>query len=356
MTQNSKSAICQHPEARAERLESIKNIVVILILILSFQGCSTFGYVAKQGAFQAELLAGREKITNALQRPGMPPEYYRKMALILDVRRFAKQYLSLYVDGIYSTINFHWHRQIFNVSAVYPFQFKAYRWKFPIIGSVPYMGYFDSADASAEARRLRSFGYDVLERRAGGYSTLGYFNDPVWPAMLHYPDFKLIELLFHELAHATLFFKGNIEFNENFATFVGRVGLLQYLRHRDGENSAQSQEALAYYDDEAIQNSWMLQLYETLDDLYKSKLSAKQKQFNKRKIIWRSIMAYRNLPFKTGYFGGQTWRDLNNARIMSFKRYNFEQDTLTESFKQSGSSWAAWFDKLRREGPGELAN
>lgn len=346
MTQNSKSARCQ--------LWWGAIFLSLSILILA-SGCSTVGYVAKQGTYQLEMLAGREKIIQVLQRPGLPPEYYRKMALIMDARRFARDHLSLTPGEVYSTVNLNWHRTLFNVSAVQPYRFIAYKWHFPIVGLVPYMGYFDLSDAIEEAKRLQGLGYDVLERRAGAYSTLGYFNDPVWPSMLRYPDFLLVELVFHELAHAKLFFKGSVEFNENFATFVGRVGLLQFLRHRYGDNNPHTQEALEYFEDEVTQNNWMRDLYEKLDDLYKSKLSAKQKKYNKGKIIWRAIKAYHQLDFETAYFGGNTWKGLNNARIMSFKRYNFEQKALAESFKQAGYNWAAWFEMLRKEGPGGLA-
>ena len=73
--------------------------------------------------------------------------------------------------------------------------FKPHLWWFPIIGHVPYKGFFVEADAKKEQEYLNAKGLDTIKGKVSGYSTLGYFSDPVWPSMLGLGDDDLIELI-----------------------------------------------------------------------------------------------------------------------------------------------------------------
>ncbi len=124
------------------------------------------------------------------------------------------------------------------VSACADDSFERHYWRYPVLGAMPYKGFYDKADADAEAARLKASGLDVIVRRVDAFSSLGFFKDPLYSFMAEYDEGELAELILHESAHATLFVKGADQFNEEFATFVGRKGAELYLAERYGQGSA----------------------------------------------------------------------------------------------------------------------
>jgi len=318
-----------------------------MLFVLIFLNACGLKYVAKQGVYQAELLAGREKITKVLQEDGHTANTYQKLALILDIREFAKRKLKLKLKNNYSTINLNWNRVIHNVSASKKLAFEPYYWWFPIIGFVPYKGFFDKESANTQAQDLRSENYDVLQRIAAGYSTVGFFEDPVWPSMLKYSEYDLAELIIHELAHGTLYFDENTQLNENYANFVGRVGALAYIKQKYGVDSPKIKKILNYYQDQAKSNKWMADLYDKLNDLYHSKLKTRDKLKHKGKIIQKALKLYRKIDFINSHFKQRNFKNLNNARILSFKRYYSDLDKLSKLFIESGYDWVKWRKALK---------
>src|SRR5690606_20228894 len=94
------------------------------------------------------------------------------------------------------------------LSAARKDRFQPYTWWFPLVGNVPYKGYFDFDQAYAEAARLDAAGYDTYVRPSGAFSTLGWFNDPVLNTVLRYSDVGLASTVIHELLHNTIFIPG----------------------------------------------------------------------------------------------------------------------------------------------------
>ncbi len=125
------------------------------------------------------------------------------------------------------------------VLACEPFQLKPKEWKFPILG--------DRFPTKVFLRR--SSGYrlkqDDLKRKdgmlsfrnPGGWSTLGWFTDPILSKMLMRSEGDLANLIIHEMSHATIFVKDSVEFNENLATFIGDRGTEQFLIDKYGDTS-----------------------------------------------------------------------------------------------------------------------
>src|SRR5690606_18969091 len=103
-------------------------------------------------------------------------------------------------------------------------------WWFPVVGSVPYIGYFDKADRDAKATELKQQGYDVSVGGAGAFSSLGWFEDPIFSSMLDRGPADTAHLFIHELTHRTLWIPGSTEFNENLAEYVSYRLTPQYLR------------------------------------------------------------------------------------------------------------------------------
>ena len=123
------------------------------------------------------------------------------------------------------------------VSACASDSFDRHYWRYPLVGALPYKGFYRKADATKEAARLKAAGLDIIVREVEAFSSLGYFTDPLYSFMASYDEDVVAELVIHESAHATLFIKGADQFNEEFATFLGRKGAEQYLADRYGDDS-----------------------------------------------------------------------------------------------------------------------
>jgi len=104
--------------------------------------------------------------------------------------------------------------------------------RFPVLGRLPYKGYFDRERAARDAARLRARSFDVCESGVAAYSTLGWLDDPVTSPMLRRGPVSLIETILHELVHATAFLPGEAAFNESIAQFIGQEAAVRFFETR----------------------------------------------------------------------------------------------------------------------------
>ncbi len=109
---------------------------------------------------------------------------------------------------------------------------------FPIVGRLPYKGFFDPARAEREAAALRAEGYDVCVSPVRAFSTLGWFADPLTAPLLALAPGRLVETLLHELVHASVFLPGDARLSEGFATFVGQEASVAFFARHEGAASA----------------------------------------------------------------------------------------------------------------------
>ena len=266
---------------------------------------------------------------------------------VQDVRAFALSTLAMPDTGNYATINPSFDHAIFNVSGCAPLAFEPYIWRFPIVGKVPYKGFFKEEDAIKEEEALKELGLDVLRREVAGYSTLGYFKDPVLPSMLAYDDVALVDLIIHELAHGVFYFKGQTQFNESFANVVGHRGALLYFESVDGPDSPRAQEAIARKADRALHVQHLLDLSEELDLLYKDDtFTPEEKAREKARLIQGAQESYGDIPFSSAVYRGRTLPPLNNANLMSYRRYNSRPELFDALLEEVDGDWGRFYDAL----------
>ena len=162
------------------------------------------------------------EIADVLADPETPAVLAQRLRLVLAARDFGRT-LGLEVDGQYTSyLPWPGDRILTNLVVAEPGQIEARPFRFPLIGAVPYKGFFDRAWAESEADRFRDRGLDVCLVPVSAYSTLGFFDDPVSDPMLASQDGRLVETVLHELVHATVFLKGRPNFNEGAASFIGQ--------------------------------------------------------------------------------------------------------------------------------------
>lgn len=322
----------------------VKKLFFIISVVILNSGCSFF-YVVKQGAYQLSLLADAEPISLALRRNDLDRESRRKLELILDVRAFAAEHLFLRGDKNYKDVNLSWRHVIHTVSASDPLKFKPYLWWFPVIGNVPYKGYFEENDATKEEQRLKSLGLETQKRKVHGYSTLGYFADPVWPAMLGMNDFSLIDLIIHELAHATVYFANQTPFNETFASFVGQYGARAYIANRFGKESEQMTKYVTYEEQSKRYDDFFQHLYDELEDIYSSSkpdaeiISAKEATYHKAKSDYETMVKRKEIF-------DMDWSLVNNAYLLSFKSYNHDDKVFADLLTSMHGDFRKFIDEV----------
>jgi predicted aminopeptidase len=195
-------------------------------LLFPLGGCY-YGHLARG---QIERLWQRTPLEEAQRDPDLSAETRALLALVPRVRNSASA-LGLEVGGQYTTwVDWPGDRIVTTLARTHVGSLEAAPWWFPILGRLPYKGYFDRGRAEAEAERIRRAGrYDVCVSRVTAYSTLGWMNDPVTRPMLSRGAASFVETLFHELVHATAFRPGEADFNEGAAQFIGQQAALRFF-------------------------------------------------------------------------------------------------------------------------------
>jgi predicted aminopeptidase len=202
-----------------------------LIGPLSLNACSDNlpAYVVKQGLKQGRLILRSQDIDSVLARPSLDPKTESYLKLAKQVVLYAHDELGMHTGQNYRKyiqLDRPWVTEV--VTAAHHDKLEPFLFHYPIVGDLPYKGYFDESDAIALEEKLKSQGYDTYRRKVEAFSTAGWLPDPLTSSMLSERS-RLIELLFHELTHATFYFKSYADFNEAFASWMGYKGALQFI-------------------------------------------------------------------------------------------------------------------------------
>jgi predicted aminopeptidase len=216
----------------------------IALLSLALLGASAGCYYSHLAVGQSRLLWRRQPIEQLIADPATPAALRGRLQLVQDVRAYAR-WLGLDVGDQYTSyVAWPGDRVVTTVVATRPGEVEAAEFRFPIVGRVPYKGFFDLAAAEREAESLRDDGLDVCLVGVAAYSTLGWLADPVTEPMLGSDDLELVETLLHELVHVTAYVPSDADFNEGVANFIGREAAARYLGERGLAGDARSAAAL----------------------------------------------------------------------------------------------------------------
>jgi predicted aminopeptidase len=301
-------------------------------------GCSP-AYVLRAAWEEAKILHRRQPISRVIADTTQSGETRRKLALVLAARAYAADSLGLRVGKsytLYSTVPSDTLAMV--LSAAYRDRFAARTWWFPIVGHVPYKGFFSHEDGRREARRLESQGYDTYIRPTSAFSTLGWFNDPVLNTVLRYDDVDLANTVVHELLHNTYYAPGQAAFNESLANFVGARGAIEFFCGRDGAQAPTCRRARDEWGDDLLFGAFMSELIGELEQLYaRTDLTSAQKVQLREPIFTaaKERFAREVQPrFRVATFGTFTTAPLNNATLISRRLY-YDRLELFEAVYQS---------------------
>ncbi|MBW2715040.1 MAG: aminopeptidase [Deltaproteobacteria bacterium] len=246
---------------------------------------------------QNRLLRARKPIEAVLLDPATSLEIRERLVLVLQVREFAIE-LGLDVQEQYTSfVAWPGDRVVTTVVAARPGAVTPAGFHFLLLGELPYKGFFDRELADRESEALRADGLDVCEFGVSAYSTLGWMDDPVTEPMLRQDAGQLVEVILHELVHATVYVKGHANFNESIASFIGEEGSVLFF-----ENSLQPERGhrrRLEIEDARRVDAALLRFRDEVSTLYTSQDSGTSRDKIRRDLEKRARKRIRNLPLVT---------------------------------------------------------
>lgn len=323
---------------QGRRPASRRSALRLGLLLLALPLLSSCWYVTQTAYFLQERLGGKD--LQRLAGQADTPQDLKDFAGKIDqIRRFAvteaglkptknyTRYVMLDRDYVASV-----------VSACAADSFDRHYWRYPVLGALPYKGFYEAEAAQAEADRLKAAGLDVIIRKVDGFSSLGIFRDPLYSFMLDYRIDELADLIFHESAHATLFIKGADQFNEEFATFVGSIATDLFLEASYGADNAYSLEREARQADRAAFRDFLKETAAQLELVYSDATLARDRKIEKKQqIIQTRAELYKNQA--EHLFADQRYREFDMNRI------NNAYLDLYRLYEEDLNLYLAWFDR-----------
>jgi predicted aminopeptidase len=256
-------------------------IALVLFLALTPTGC----YLSRAGWEEARILAGRRDISRLVEDPGTEQATRLKLQLVLAARAFARDSIGLDVGESFTTYSqLRRDTLVLVLSAAYRDRLEPHTWWFPIVGRVPYKGFFDFGAAQRAARDLQSEGLDTYLRPSAAFSTLGWFNDPLLSTTLRYDSLDLANTVIHEVTHNTFYAPGQAVFNESFATFVGAHGAEWFFRART--DSVRARVARQDWEDDKALGRFWTRLWRELDSAYRAHPASREARLAARDTIY----------------------------------------------------------------------
>lgn len=307
-------------------------ILLFFVGVLFFlEGCS-LPYLAHVSRGQIQILNRRQKIEEAIQKGQLTSEQKRKLNLILDVRKYAFETLKLKESESYTKyVDLDRDAVAYNLVVCPKDRLDSYTWWFPFVGRVAYLGFFDKEYALKTKKEFEEEGYDAHLRGVSAYSTLGWFDDPVFSTMLSFRDETLANVIIHELTHGTIYRKGDTPFNEGVATFIGNKGALEFLKEKYGARSQPYQGALDAQADDLLFSAFISQWIKKLEAYYASDQSSEEKVLKREGEFLKIKGDFQKLKpkLKTSSYFYFDRLPLNNAVFVAFGQY-YEDLSLFE--------------------------
>jgi predicted aminopeptidase len=321
---------------------NITRAIVLGALVLESMACLPLRYVTQASAGQHQLLQRAVPLEQATAASHTTPHVRDLLTRIPAMKSFGE------ANGLRKTANYEHYSELFRpevlwvVSASKPLAFTPRTWRFPIVGSFTYLGWFERPEADAFAADLKNEDLDVDVRPSRAYSTLGWFKDPVVsPMITEGPEAlgDLAEVILHESLHATFYVAGQSTLNESVADFVGTELALRYLDQALGPDAFERVRYVDAQAEDASRGAAMKAAYTDLEALYASRVSEQEKRERKKKILAQ-------LRFRA-----QLRRTPNNATLVQFKTYGSGHVEMKALLSQCSGSFVRFLKTMEAARP-----
>jgi len=337
---------------RLSRAVRLLVVVGSLAFVPVLASCSP-GYVMRGAYEQGKILLGRRDIQEVLQDPAVPEDDRAKLQLVLDAREYAAL-IGLKPGGSFTSYSDIGKDTLsWVVVGARKDSFSLYTWWFPIVGEVPYKGFFDQEDAKQQAKELEAEGFETWVRGTDAFSTLGWFDDPVLSTTLKNPPTRIANTVIHESVHSTVWIKGSVAFNESLANFVGSQGAVLFFAERLAECRAagkgcdvQEQQLASATREYAFQFELadvVDALYDRLDQLYRDPSLSSEEKISRRGAVFNEVMT----PFRQKFPTVNILKEVNNADIIQLKLYLSKLWLFHELFVRKERDWRGFMNAVR---------
>jgi predicted aminopeptidase len=300
---------------------SLRHCVTAAALLLLAGGCSNVGYYAQSVNGQLDIWRRERPIEEVIADPASTQALKERLSRVTEIRDFASRELALPDNRSYRRyVDLERPFVVWNVFATPEFSVQPLQWCLLFAGCVSYRGYFSKEEAERFAAGLTD--NDVYIGGVPAYSTLGYFDDPVLNTFIHYPDYEVARLLFHELAHQVAYAKDDSVFNESFAVSVEQEGLRRWFANNGDERQRQDFARAQRVRGEFI--GMVERSRGQLAALYRTRLAPDAMREKKREILAGLAAEYQaRRKDWGGYTGYDRWfaNSPNNAQLASVAIY-----------------------------------
>lgn len=295
------------------------------------------------------MMANREPVSEVLNKDSLTEKQKNKLRLSQQAREFAFNDLHLKQSKNYDTyIDLKRPYVTWVVNAAYKWELKNYEWSYPIVGDMPYKGFFSEDEAKEEAEDLQKQGLDTNVRGVSAYSTLGWFKDSVLSSMLRYKDHDLVNTIIHELTHTTVYIKHSADFNERLAVFIGNKGTEMFYKKLEGADSPTLKTILAEYEDDKIFSAFISAQIKQLEAWYKSNSEQNEKvrleQFEKIKEAFKAQVSPK---IKAGSYSRFLTEEMNNATLGLMRTYLEDLGDFEKLYSNCGENMDLFIEKIK---------
>lgn len=323
---------------RLFRIAAIIAAVVLAVYALAWLAFADVRYVTRAAIAEAGILSRRRSIAAVVDDPSTDPRVRSKLLVVLAARAFAKDSLDLAAGETFTTYSaLPTDTLVIVLSAARNDRLEAWTWTWPVVGRVPYKGFFELEAAQREAQKLERAGLDTYLRPASAFSTLGWFNDPLLSTTLRADSVELVATVIHEILHNTLFVRGHVDFNESLAEFVGYHGAELFFRSR-GDTLHASRAAARWRDELVLERFWQ-HLEERLSRVYGSNAPPRT-ILEERAVVFREAQDQMRGPLaeelRTISGKRMAERPLNNAVLLAQRVYGTGLDRFDRMLAQEG--------------------
>lgn len=308
--------------------------LAFLVMCVAIYNYELSIYLLRQAKGQLLVLSGTESFEEYRMNTTLNEKESFNLRLIDQIKKFSVDSLGYKPTNNFTSIYDQKNKPIlWVITASEKYALKAVEWKFPLIGSVSYKGFFDKGLALKEKYKLQAQGYDVGIRSVSAWSTLGWFNDPLLSSHLNKSKGYFCDLLFHELFHATFYKASRINDNENLANFIAHKATLQFIKN--------DTLALKEYMFDHVQREKLNKFLNANTKAYKLFLDSVSKHKNKlilkQKELFFLLKKLKKEGIKKERLVLMTEEEIlleQNAYFIDYMQYNSKQDSLENAFNK----------------------